>query len=107
MKKTYLFTPGPTQIPPEVVLAEASPMIHHRTSEFSDIFANVSEDLKYIFQTKDGEVFTFASSGTGGMEACVVNTMSKGDKAIVSKWRQIWRKMGTNLRNIWRKRSKD
>ncbi len=107
MKKTYLFTPGPTQIPPEVVLAEASPMIHHRTSEFSDIFANVSEDLKYIFQTKDGEVFTFASSGTGGMEACVVNSVSRGDKAIVisggkfgERWAQICETYGVNVVRI-------
>ena len=107
MKKTFLFTPGPTQIPPEVVLAEASPMIHHRTSEFSDIFANVSEDLKYIFQTKDGEVFTFASSGTGGMEACVVNSMSRGDKAIVisggkfgERWAQLYETYGVNVVKI-------
>ncbi|KKM79664.1 hypothetical protein LCGC14_1347680, partial [marine sediment metagenome] len=66
MKKTYLFTPGPTQVPPEVTLAEAKPLIHHRTSEFSNIFAKVTDGLKYIFQTKNGEVFTFASSGTGG-----------------------------------------
>ncbi|MHC4269615.1 MAG: pyridoxal-phosphate-dependent aminotransferase family protein [Planctomycetota bacterium] len=107
MKKTYLFTPGPTQIPPDVVLAEASPMIHHRTSEFSDIFANVSENLKYIFQTKEGEVFTFASSGTGGMEACVVNSMSRGDKAIVvsggkfgERWAQICETYGVNVVRI-------
>jgi aspartate aminotransferase-like enzyme len=107
MKKTYLFTPGPTQIPPEVVLAEASPMIHHRTSEFSDIFANVSEDLKYIFQTKDGEVFTFASSGTGGMEACVVNSMSRGDTALVvsggkfgERWAQICKTFGVNVVSV-------
>jgi serine---pyruvate transaminase len=107
MKKTFLFTPGPTQIPPEVVLAEASPMIHHRTSEFSDIFANVSEDLKYIFQTKDGEVFTFASSGTGGMEACVVNSVSRGDKAIVisggkfgERWAQLCKTYGVNVVKI-------
>jgi Serine-pyruvate aminotransferase/archaeal aspartate aminotransferase len=107
MKKTYLFTPGPTQIPPEVVLAEASPMIHHRTSEFSDIFANVSEDLKYIFQAKDGEVFTFASSGTGGMEACVVNSVSRGDNAIVisggkfgERWAQICETYGVNVVKI-------
>ena len=103
MKKTYLFTPGPTQIPPEVVLAEASPMIHHRTSEFSDIFANVSEDLKYIFQTKDGEVFTFASSGTGGMEACVVNTMSRGDKAIVVSGGKFGERWAQICENLWRK----
>ena len=104
MKKTYLFTPGPTQIPPDVVLAEASPMIHHRTSEFSEIFANVSEDLKYIFQTKDGEVFTFASSGTGGMEACVVNALSQGDKAVVvrggkfgERWAEICEAFGVSV----------
>lgn len=107
MKKTFLFTPGPTQIPPDVVLAEASPMIHHRTSEFSDIFANVSEDLKYIFQTKDGEVFTFASSGTGGMEGCVVNSVSRGDKAIVisggkfgERWAQICETYGVSVVRI-------
>tara|TARA_B100001964_G_scaffold192301_1_gene214952 strand:+ start:1343 stop:2407 length:1065 start_codon:yes stop_codon:yes gene_type:complete len=82
-------------------------MIHHRTSEFSDIFANVSEDLKYIFQTKDGEVFTFASSGTGGMEACVVNSMSHGDKAIVisggkfgERWAQLCETYGVNVVKI-------
>ena len=85
MKKTYLFTPGPTQVPPEVTLAEAKPMIHHRTSEFSNIFTKVTDGLKYIFQTKNGEVFTFASSGTGGMEACVVNTLLQGDKVAVVK----------------------
>jgi aspartate aminotransferase-like enzyme len=104
MKKTYLFTPGPTQIPPDVVLAEASQMIHHRTSEFSEIFSNVSEDLKYIFQTKEGEVFTFASSGTGGMEACVVNALSQGAKAVVvrggkfgERWAQICETFGVNV----------
>ena len=82
-KKHYLFTPGPTPIPPEVSLAEAATLIHHRTPEFSRLFAQVSEDLKYLFQTKDGKVYTFASSGTGGMEACVANLLSKGDIALV------------------------
>ena len=85
MKKTYLFTPGPTQVPPDVTLAEAKPMIHHRTSEFSNIVAKLADDLKYVFRTTSGEVFTLASSGTGGMEACVVNSLSQGDKAIVIK----------------------
>jgi len=67
MKKTYLFTPGPTQVPPDVTLAEAKPLVHHRTSKFSNIFAKVAEDLKYLFQTRNGEVYTFASSGSGGM----------------------------------------
>jgi serine---pyruvate transaminase len=104
MKKTYLFTPGPTQVPPEVTLAEAKPLIHHRTSEFSSIFARVAEDLKYLFQTKKGEVFTFASSGTGGMEACVVNALSQGDKVVVVKggkfgerWAEICETYGVDV----------
>ena len=104
MKKTHLFTPGPTQVPPEVTLAEAKPLIHHRTSEFSDIFANVSENLKYIFQTKVGDVYTFAASGTGGMEACVVNALSQGDKAVVvrggkfgERWAEICEAYGVSV----------
>ena len=83
MKKNYLFTPGPTMVPPEVTLAEAQPMIHHRTPQFSQIFYEMSEGLKYLFQTKTGEVFTLMSSGTGAMEACVANVLSKGNKALV------------------------
>ena len=83
MKKNYLFTPGPTQVPPEVLLAEAQPAIHHRTPQFSQIFKELSADLKYLFQTEKGDVFTLSSSGTGGMEACVANMMSKGEKALV------------------------
>ena len=64
MKKHYLLTPGPTPIPPQVALKEALPIIHHRTAEFSAIFADVSEGLKYIFQTKN-DVYMMASSGTG------------------------------------------
>ena len=70
-------------VPPEVSLAEAQPMIHHRTPQFSQIFYELSEDLKYLFQTKTGEVYTLMSSGTGAMEACVANVLSKGDKALV------------------------
>ncbi|MGQ3685653.1 MAG: pyridoxal-phosphate-dependent aminotransferase family protein [Candidatus Loosdrechtia sp.] len=83
MKKNYLFTPGPTMVPSEVALAEAQPMIHHRTPQFSQIFYELSEELKYLFQTKSGDVFTLMSSGTGAMEACVANVLSSGDKALV------------------------
>ena len=83
VKKKYLFTPGPTPIPPEVSLAEAQPIIHHRTPEFSAIIAQVKEDLKYLFQTTQGEVYTFSSSGTGGMEACVANLLTRKDRALV------------------------
>ncbi len=82
MRKRYLMTPGPTPVPAEVLLAQARPMIHHRTPEFSDILAATVEDLKYIFQTAN-DVLIFASSGTGAMESAVANLFSPGDKVVV------------------------
>ncbi|MCX5782495.1 MAG: alanine--glyoxylate aminotransferase family protein [Elusimicrobia bacterium] len=83
MKKHYLLTPGPTPIPPEVALKESLPILHHRTSEFGNIFVDVSEGLKYVFQTKN-DVFILASSGTGAMESSIVNILSPGDEALVA-----------------------
>ncbi|MEK7241716.1 MAG: aminotransferase class V-fold PLP-dependent enzyme, partial [Planctomycetota bacterium] len=93
LKKPILFTPGPTPIPPEVSLAEAAPMIHHRTPEFSRIIAELKADLKYLFQTQEGEVYTFSSSGTGAMESCVANLLTKKDKVLVilgGKFAERW-----------------
>ena len=81
MKKTYLLTPGPTPLPPQVCEALARPIIHHRTPQFQDILKQASEGLKYVFQTKN-DVFILASSGTGAMEAAVANLLSAGDEAI-------------------------
>ncbi len=82
MRKRYLMTPGPTPVPAEVLLAQARPMIHHRTPEFSAILDQVESDLKNIFQTQN-DVLIFAASGTGVMESAVVNLFSPGDKVIV------------------------
>lgn len=83
MKKQYLLTPGPTPIPPQVSLKEALPIIHHRTSEFGEIYKDVAEGLKYVFQTKN-EVYMVSSSGTGAMEMAIVNLLSAGDEIIVA-----------------------
>jgi len=80
--KSFLLTPGPTPVPEEVLLAIAKPVIHHRTKEFGQLLEHVTEQLKNVFQTKN-DILTFTSSGTGSMEACVVNTLSPGDKAVV------------------------
>jgi aspartate aminotransferase-like enzyme len=82
MDKQYLLAPGPTPIPPEVLLAMAEPIIHHRAPVYEKILQEVREGLKYLFQTKK-EVLIFASSGTGAMEGAVTNTLSAGDKAVV------------------------
>jgi len=60
----------------------AEPIIHHRSPEFSKLFVEVNEGLKYLFQTEN-DVLTFTSSGTGAMEAAVANLLSRGDKALV------------------------
>ncbi|RPJ11787.1 MAG: alanine--glyoxylate aminotransferase family protein, partial [Deltaproteobacteria bacterium] len=82
MEKKYLFSPGPTMLPPEVLLKMAEPIMHHREPEFEKLLAEVREGLKYLFQTKN-EVLIFTSSGTGGMEGAVANLLAKGDKALV------------------------
>ncbi len=82
MKKNYLFTPGPTMVPPECLQAMSMPMTHHRTAEYRSLFSALRENLKYVFQTKN-EVLVFSSSGTGAMEAGVCNLLSKGDRCIV------------------------
>ena len=80
--KDYLLAPGPTPVPPDVLLKMAEPIIHHRAPVFSELFERVREGLKYVFQTKN-EVIVLASSGTGAMESAIVNTLSSGDKALV------------------------
>ena len=80
--KHYLMTPGPTPVPGEVAKAMAKPIIHHRTPGYREIAKVVNKDLKALFKT-ERNVYTFAASGTGAMEASVVNTLSKGDRAIV------------------------
>ena len=82
MRKFCLLAPGPTQVPAEALLAMARPVIHHRTAEYQEIFKRVTEGMKYVFQTK-GDVLTFSSSGTGAMEAAVVNTLCPGDTMLV------------------------
>jgi len=100
MEKKYLFSPGPTMLPPEVLLKMAEPIMHHREPEFEKIFAEIREGLKYLFQTKN-EVLVLTSSGTGAMEGAVSNLLSRGDKALVirggkfgERWGEICKAYG-------------
>ena len=79
--RKYLLIPGPTPIPPRVSKAMARPMIGHRSPEYSEILKRVVENLKYVLQTEN-DILLFSSSGTGGMEASIVNLLSPGDKVI-------------------------
>src|SRR2546425_4426201 len=89
MVKRYLLAPGPTQVPPEVLLAMARPILHHRSPEFATLFAQVREDLKWLFQTRN-DVLTLVSTGTGAMEGAVSNFLSPGDKALYVNGGKFW-----------------
>ena len=79
--KSFLMIPGPTPVPESVLLAMAKHPIGHRSGEFSDILKEVYADLKWLFQTKN-EVFIYAASGTGAMEAALSNLVNQGDKVL-------------------------
>lgn len=106
IKKYYLLSPGPTPVPETVLSVAAEPIIHHRTPEFSKIFMEVTEGLKYVFGTKE-DVYILAASGTGAMETAVINTLSPGDKVITinggkfgERWGNICRAFGLDTREI-------
>ena len=96
MFKQRLFAPGPTMVPPEVLLDLARPVTHHRTQEFRDAFKEVSDLLKYLFQTSRN-VYTLTGSGTVAMEASVANVVAAGEKMLAvvgGKFGQRWEKLG-------------
>ncbi|MFQ5722756.1 MAG: aminotransferase class V-fold PLP-dependent enzyme, partial [Candidatus Aminicenantales bacterium] len=106
IKKYYLLSPGPTPIPDKVLSVAAEPIIHHRTPEFSDIFMDVVDGLKYVFGTSQ-DVFVLTSSGTGAMEMAVANIVSPGDKVITinggkfgQRWGLLARVFGAEVREI-------
>jgi aspartate aminotransferase-like enzyme len=103
MKKFRLLAPGPTPVPPEVLLAMAEPMIHHRTPEFEALFAEARRRLQWLFQT-ERDVLILAASGTGAMEGAVVNTCSPGDRVLVvrggkfgERWAEICQAHGLTV----------
>lgn len=103
MRKQRLLTPGPTEVPEPALLAMARQVTHHRTPEFRQLMAEVLDGLKYVFQTKN-DVLVLTSSGTGAMEAAVVNLVPRGGKAIVlesgkfaERWREIAERFGIQV----------
>jgi aspartate aminotransferase-like enzyme len=102
MRKNYLLTPGPTPLPPQVSEAMSRPIIHHRTPQFQAVLKEAGEGLKYVFQTKN-DVFILASSGTGAMEAAVINLLSPQDTCLViqggkfgERWTEICKAYAIN-----------
>jgi soluble hydrogenase, small subunit len=104
--KKLLLTPGPTNIPERYLKIFGQDIIHHRTPEFRRILKESNENLKKVFKTKN-DVAVVTSSGTGAMEAAVVNFFSKGDKVIVintgyfgERFKKIAEIYGLNVINL-------
>ena len=100
MKNARLFTPGPTAVPPEVLEALGRPLIHHRTDEFRAAHREIMDNLRYIMRT-DNPVAVLTTSGSGAMEAAVVNLTRPGDKVMATvngkfsnRWAVIARRYG-------------
>ena len=82
LEKRYLFTPGPTPVPPEVLAAGAEPIVHHRGPDFREIYASTLSRLKDVYRT-EADVLLFSASGTGAMESAVANLCAPGDRVAV------------------------
>jgi serine---pyruvate transaminase len=80
--KRYLFTPGPTPVPPEVLAAVGAPVIHHRAPEFLPVYERVLNRLREVCRT-ESDVLLFGASGTGAFESAVANLTSPGDRQLV------------------------
>ena len=91
-----LLTPGPVPLAPEILAALAQPVRHHRTPEFEAVLKRVWNGLKWFFQTVQ-PVLTLTSTGSGAMEAALVNTLSLNDEIlclITGKFGERWADMG-------------
>jgi aspartate aminotransferase-like enzyme len=81
-EKRYLFTPGPTPVPPEVLAAMSQPVVHHRGPDFKPVYKRCLERLAQVYRTET-EVLLYTSSGTGTLEAAIANLCSPGDRIVV------------------------
>lgn len=81
MSRQYLQIPGPTNIPETIRQAMSKPAINHRGVEFTALLTEINAGLKYVFQSTE-DILIFPSSGSGGLEAAIVNMFSPNDKVI-------------------------
>jgi aspartate aminotransferase-like enzyme len=106
MLKRYLLAPGPTSVPPEVLLSMASPIIHHRSPDFLPVLDSAKKGLQWLYQTKN-DVLILSSTGTGGMVGSVNNFFNHGDHVLVinggkfgERWTKICQAYGLKVEEI-------
>ena len=97
---THLFIPGPTNIPEQVRQAMNLPMEDMRASTFPELTLGLFAGLKRVFKNESGRVFIYPSSGTGAWESAMTNTLSPGDRVLMSRFGQfshLWVDMAERL----------
>jgi aspartate aminotransferase-like enzyme len=104
--KQRLLAPGPTPVPEETLLELAKPVPYHRTPQFRQLLAEVLEDLQYVYRTRN-QVIPLTCSGTGALEASIVNSLPPGSKAIClisgrfgERWRSLCQAFGVESINV-------
>jgi aspartate aminotransferase-like enzyme len=104
--KLMLMIPGPTPVPEQVLLALAKHPIGHRSGDFGKVMAEVTQGLKWLHQTQN-DVLILAASGTGAMEAGIINFLSPGDRVLVGsngkfgeRWAEVCEAYGLNVDRV-------
>ncbi|MEM7191995.1 MAG: aminotransferase class V-fold PLP-dependent enzyme [Pseudomonadota bacterium] len=87
--RNFLFVPGPTNVPDRILRAMHVPMEDHRSPEFPKLTIPLFDEMKKVFQTKEGQVVIFPSSGTGAWESALTNTRSPGDTLLAPRFGQF------------------
>jgi aspartate aminotransferase-like enzyme len=102
-----ILAPGPTPIPPEVLLAQGSPLVYHRGPSFGRLMREVTARLKQLYRTDRADVLLMTSSGTGGLESAIQNVLSPGDEVFVplagffaERWKKLAESHGLVVRSI-------
>src|SRR5215218_8921972 len=102
-----LLAPGPTPIPPEVLLAQGSPLVYHRGPGFGRLMRDVTARLKELYRTETADVLLMTSSGTGGLESAIQNVSSPGDEVLVplagffsERWTRLAEAHGMVVRTV-------
>jgi aspartate aminotransferase-like enzyme len=106
MIKQRLFTPGPTDVPPEVLIEMAKPIFHHRTERFKKLFGEVNDGLKKLLFTSN-DVLTLAGSGTAAVEAAIACAVPRDKKVLVAnggkfgeRWVKVAKVYGLNVDEV-------
>jgi aspartate aminotransferase-like enzyme len=105
-QKRYLFTPGPTPVPPEVLAALSEPVLHHRAPDFRAVYERVLARLKDVHRT-ESDVLLFTCSGTGAFESAIVNLCSPGERVLAvsagyfgERWAVMARQFGCEVEEL-------